>query len=88
MILNVSPTGKVLNKDLRKYSTLIYTSTLIWMDNWPEEAFKEIGKVYLDLGKQGLDKGLLPEDIDDIQKDELVTYALRIHLEVEYLIDQ
>jgi dynein heavy chain len=48
-ILNLTPNGKILSKELRKYPSIISCSTLIWMDPWPEEGYKDVGMVQLDI---------------------------------------
>jgi dynein heavy chain len=52
-ILNLTPNGRILTNEMRKYQSFINCSTIIWMDNWPEEGFREVGKLYLEaLGTQ------------------------------------
>jgi len=48
-ILNLTPDGKILSKELRKYPSIISCSTLIWMDDWPEEGYRDIAILNLDL---------------------------------------
>ena len=47
-ILNLTPNGKNLNIHLRKYKSLVDCSTLIWMEHWPEEGFREMGRGILE----------------------------------------
>lgn len=47
-ILNLTPNGKNLNIYLRKYTSLVDCSTLIWMEHWPEEGFQEMGRGILE----------------------------------------
>lgn len=47
-ILNLTPNGKILNVQMRKYTSIIDCSTLIWMDHWPEEGFREVGRGILE----------------------------------------
>ena len=48
-LLNLTPNGRILCKELRKYSALVNQSTIIWMDPWPEEGYKDVGIVNLNI---------------------------------------
>ena len=48
-ILNLTPDGPILVKELRKYASIIACSTLIWMDDWPDEGYKDIAATNLDI---------------------------------------
>lgn len=48
-IMNLTPTGRVLNSELRNFTTIVNLSTLIWMEHWPEEGYRDVGKLCLDL---------------------------------------
>jgi dynein heavy chain len=83
-ILNLTPNGKNLNAYLRKYQAIVNCSTLIWMDSWPEEGFREIGRVILephaDPSHKSLESG---EEARISQKDEIVKQALKMHLDIQ-----
>ena len=65
-ILNLTPDGKILSKELRKYPTIISCSTLIWMDDWPEEGYKDVGNLILDVPNL-------------LRKEEIVKQAIKMH---------
>ena len=65
-ILNLTPDGKILGKELRKYPSIISCSTLIWMDDWPDEGYRDIAILNLDL-------------TDLQQKEEIVKQAIKMH---------
>lgn len=46
-VVSLAPNGVILNRYMRKHQTLIDCSTLIWMDAWPDEGFREVGKLCL-----------------------------------------
>lgn len=48
-ILNLTPAGRILRSELRHYRSLLSTSTLIWMADWPEEGYRKVGKLHLEL---------------------------------------
>jgi len=51
-IINASPDGPLLNDYLRRYAVVLNTSTVIWMEDWPEEGFRDVAKLHL----KGLDE--------------------------------
>ena len=36
-----------MNTQLRKYQDIINLSTVIWMDNWPDQGYRDVGNIYL-----------------------------------------
>ena len=73
-ILNLTPTGTVLNNKLKNYLGVVNNSTLIWMDNWPTEGFKEVGKLQLQLHKNSPQIG---------QKDKIIEMAIKMHYDMQ-----
>lgn len=47
LILGSSPTSTLLTETLRNYSTILNTSTIIWVDDWPEEGIRDVAKKYI-----------------------------------------
>lgn len=48
-------------------------STLIWMNNWPKEGFKEVGKLYLQIpGKSQIQ-----------QKEQIINMAVKMHYDMQ-----
>ena len=73
-ILNLTPNGIVLNKKLKNYLGVVNSSTLIWMDNWPTEGFREVGKLQLQL----------PKNCPQIkQKDKIIEMAIKMHYDIQ-----
>lgn len=66
VFLNISPLGNNLREYSRKYTTLITHSTLVYFDDWPQEALIEVSRQFL------TDKVLVLDD----QKEEEVKQKL------------
>ena len=53
------------------------------MDNWPLEGFREVGKLYLDSSSGSKSDEEEREEMQRLQKDELVKQALKMYFDVE-----
>ena len=51
-IVNLTPNGKILKQELKHCNSLVACSTIICMDRWPEEAYREVGLIRLQLREE------------------------------------
>lgn len=47
VVLNFTPTGANLRQRVRDYKQLVNCSTVIWLENWPNEGYKEVAETLL-----------------------------------------
>ena len=73
-----------MKRKLKHYQSIMNCSTIMWMDNWPEEGYRQVGTrcLALDEGddEEALDSLLESEKIT--QPDEVVKQALRMHADM------
>lgn len=82
-ILNLTPNGKILNVHMRKYTSLLDCSTLIWMDHWPEEGFREMGRGILAPTPGPRKRSGSDRERGIRQQEEVVKQALRMHSDMQ-----
>jgi dynein heavy chain len=46
-VINISPSGRILKNELKDHQSIINCSTMIWMDAWPEEGYRSVGRLKL-----------------------------------------
>ena len=66
ILLNFSPTGANLRSRIRNYKSIVNCSTIIWMESWPQEGYKEVAEVLL-------------RDDDVMNRDLIIEIAVNMH---------
>lgn len=94
IILSVCPTAALLTDTLRRFPTILSASTIIWVDDWPEEGIRDVAKKYVRLLAEH-SSGPEPQSADgpgiasasssplSSPRNGLVDCALRIHRDMQ-----
>jgi len=86
-IINLTPNGRVLKQQLKHYSYITACSTVMYMDRWPEEAYKQVGLIRLNMKEQQDDDeadfdAMIGTKFEIAQPEEVVKQALRMHVDI------
>lgn len=68
VLLNFTPTGANLRARIRNFKSVVNCSTIIWMDSWPTEGYKEVAET------------LLKED-EVVNRDMILEIAISVHMD-------
>ena len=68
VLLNFTPTGANLRSRIRTHKSIVNCSTIVWMDAWPQEGYKEVAEV------------LLREE-EVVNRDVILEIAINMHME-------
>jgi dynein heavy chain len=69
VVLNFPPTGADLRTKIRNYKSIANCCTIIWMEQWPQEGYKQVAEAHL-----------LENEVSN--RDIIIGIAVNIHKEV------
>lgn len=89
IVLNFTPSGANLRQRVRDYKQLVNCSTVIWMDNWPSEGYKEVAEILLPVREATLvSAGRSDNQLFSLNRDEVLEIAMKIHMDAIKLAKQ
>ena len=68
VLLNFPPTGADLRTRLRSFKSIANCSTIVWMEQWPHEGYKQVAEAFL--------------KADVTSRDIIIGIAVNIHKDV------
>lgn len=64
-----------MRQRVRDFKQLVNCSTVIWMENWPNEGYKEVAEILLPARESSMSK----ENLFSLNREEVIEIALKIH---------
>jgi hypothetical protein len=63
---------------VRDYKQLVNCSTVIWLDNWPNEGYREVAENLLPVRDTATSRA---ENLFSLNRDQVLDIAMKIHMD-------